>query len=85
MSQLMDLRYTVRVHEEDGGLWATVTEMPGLFVSGDSIDEIREALTEAMSLYMSSHNVTVQFHDLQLTGRKEVGDDIECYEVALSS
>jgi predicted RNase H-like HicB family nuclease len=47
-------RYTVRVHQEPGhDLWAEVLELPGIFVTGADMDELREALTEAISLYLS--------------------------------
>ena len=47
-------RYTVRVHQEPGHeLWAEVLELPGVFVSGEDMEELRQALTEAISLYLS--------------------------------
>jgi len=46
--------YTVRVHHEPGqDLWAEVLELPGCFAAGADMDELRESLTEAMSLYLS--------------------------------
>ena len=43
--------YTARVHsEEDGSLWAEVVELPGCFASGDTLDELWEALQEAVAL-----------------------------------
>lgn len=45
--------YIVRVHHEDSGtLWAEVLDLPGCFASGESLDELREALEEAISLYL---------------------------------
>ena len=39
------------VHEEsDGGLWAEVKELPGCFASGFSIEELQEALLEAIQM-----------------------------------
>jgi len=47
-------RYTVRVHQEPGEVpWAEVLELPGVFVTGASMAELRQALTEAISLYLS--------------------------------
>ena len=44
----------MRVHEEeDGSLWAEVLDLPGCFASGDTLDELREALGEAISLYIA--------------------------------
>jgi predicted RNase H-like HicB family nuclease len=42
------------VHEEDGMYWAEVPSHPGLFASGETIDELVEALGEAWLLY--THN-----------------------------
>jgi predicted RNase H-like HicB family nuclease len=44
--------YTVTVHEEADSLWAEVDELPGCFATGDNLDELREALEEAISLYL---------------------------------
>jgi len=48
----MKRTFTIRVHNEhDGnGLWADVVELPGCFASGDTIDELREAVEEAVAL-----------------------------------
>ena len=46
--------YIVRVNQEkDGSLWAEVLELPGCFASGDTLDELRDALEEAISLYVT--------------------------------
>ena len=46
--------YVVRVHDaEDGTLWAEVVDLPGCFATGDNPDELREALEEAIPLYLS--------------------------------
>ena len=44
--------YIARVHHEDGSLWAEVLDLPGCFASGESLDELREALEEAIRLYL---------------------------------
>lgn len=41
----------VKIHFEDGKMWATVDDMPGVFATGDTYDELRESLGEAISLY----------------------------------
>jgi predicted RNase H-like HicB family nuclease len=51
------------VHREDGQeLWADVEELPGCFASGRDMNELREALDEAVSLYLSEpgHPVHVE-------------------------
>jgi predicted RNase H-like HicB family nuclease len=39
------------VHEEDGSFWAEVPSCPGLLASGQTLDELAEALQEAWLLY----------------------------------
>jgi predicted RNase H-like HicB family nuclease len=46
--------YTVRVHHEPGeALWAEVLELPGVFATGTDMEDLRQALTEAISMYLS--------------------------------
>jgi predicted RNase H-like HicB family nuclease len=48
------VQYTVTVHEEDdGSLWAEIADLPGCFASGHTLDELREAVEEAISLYVT--------------------------------
>ncbi|HZL48719.1 MAG TPA: type II toxin-antitoxin system HicB family antitoxin [Solirubrobacteraceae bacterium] len=42
------------VHEEDGSFWAEVPSCPGLFATGDTLDELAEGLREAWLLYHDS-------------------------------
>ena len=43
---------TVNVQlDDDGSLFATVDELPGLFVSGFTVDELQSALVEAVAMY----------------------------------
>lgn len=46
----MDL--TVVIHEEQGRLWSEVPELPGCFASGRTLEELGEALAEAVGLYL---------------------------------
>ena len=39
------------VHEEDGSFWAEVSSCPGLLASGQTLDELAEALQEVWLLY----------------------------------
>jgi predicted RNase H-like HicB family nuclease len=41
------------VHHEDGTYWAEVADLPGLFATGDTLDELLEALMEAYVLYVN--------------------------------
>jgi predicted RNase H-like HicB family nuclease len=47
------MELTARIHHEDGCYWAEVLELPGCFAAGDTLDELRDALAEAISLYMT--------------------------------
>ncbi|MBK5229845.1 MAG: type II toxin-antitoxin system HicB family antitoxin [Thermoleophilia bacterium] len=47
------IEYIVKVHEEDGSYWAEVLDLPGCFASGQTLDELREALGEAIGLYLA--------------------------------
>lgn len=49
MSELLHLK----VRLEDDGLWATVDEHPGVFATGDTLEELRASLEEGISLYLS--------------------------------
>jgi predicted RNase H-like HicB family nuclease len=47
------IELVAQVHREDGMYWAEVASHPGLFASGETMDELIEALGEAWSLYAS--------------------------------
>ena len=45
--------YVVRVHrDDDDSYWAEVVELPGCFASGESLDQLSEALAESIALYL---------------------------------
>ncbi|HLH65537.1 MAG TPA: type II toxin-antitoxin system HicB family antitoxin [Solirubrobacteraceae bacterium] len=46
----MELQVVVR--EEHGVLWSEVPELPGCFASGATLSELRDALAEAIGLYL---------------------------------
>lgn len=45
----MELHATIH-REDDGTYWAEVKELPGCFASGHTLDELQEALVEAIEL-----------------------------------
>jgi predicted RNase H-like HicB family nuclease len=45
---------TIQVRFEDGSLWATVDELPGVFATGDTLEELRESLQEGIRLYLTA-------------------------------
>jgi predicted RNase H-like HicB family nuclease len=61
MHSAPQIELKVLVHKEDGMYWAEVPSYPGLFASGETIDELVEALGEAWLLYT---------HDAQPSGRQ---------------
>jgi predicted RNase H-like HicB family nuclease len=63
MSEIRELH--VKVRHEDGSLWATVDEFPGVFATGDNLDELRESLEEGISLVMERPNGEVPTVTLQ--------------------
>ncbi len=47
------MKLTVRVHQEDDSYWAQVSELPGCFATGDTLDGLWEALKESIELYLA--------------------------------
>jgi len=47
----------VRVRLEDDAYWATVDEFPGVFATGDNLDELRENLAEGIALVLAPAGV----------------------------
>jgi len=50
---MAEREFRVLVHEEDDSYWAEVEGLPGCFASGSDLDELREAVVEAITLYLS--------------------------------
>ncbi|HEY5197021.1 MAG TPA: type II toxin-antitoxin system HicB family antitoxin [Solirubrobacteraceae bacterium] len=46
------MEYTATIHHEDSSYWAEIPELPGVFASGDTVDELLEGLKEAVGLYL---------------------------------
>lgn len=44
---------TVTIRLEDGAYWATVAEYPGVFATGDTVEELTESLTEGIGLWLA--------------------------------
>jgi predicted RNase H-like HicB family nuclease len=43
----------VNVRLEGESIWATVDEFPGVFATGDNLDELRESLQEGIALVLA--------------------------------
>jgi predicted RNase H-like HicB family nuclease len=46
------MELTVTVHQERESFWSEIKELPGCFASGGTLAELREALAEAVGLYL---------------------------------
>ena len=60
--------YLVKIRKDDDGwLIAEVKDLPGCFASGEDLDELKEALEEAVGLYLSTSDVrvTVEFGEAE--------------------
>lgn len=47
------MELTADIHHEDGSYWAEVSELPGCFASGDTLDELIGSLGEGIELYLA--------------------------------
>jgi len=63
--------YNAIVHHEDNAYWAEVPALPGCFSSGDTLDELRTNLREAIVMHLQGLN---SFH---------VPQDTDCMQVAI--
>jgi predicted RNase H-like HicB family nuclease len=50
---MAEREFRVFVHEEDDAYWAEVENLPGCFASGRDLDELRDAVVEAITIYLS--------------------------------
>ena len=64
---------TVEINEEDGVLWGQVVELPGCFATGEDLDELAEALGEAIALYQGKESKPSKAHTPARRQRYRVG------------
>lgn len=57
-----DLKITL--HLEDGAFWATVAEYPGVFATGDTLEELRESLQAGIALVLAEYGEAVPYVEL---------------------
>jgi predicted RNase H-like HicB family nuclease len=50
MATMTRRRLHVQIRREDGAFWATVDEFPGVFATGDDLEEMRVSLEEGVRL-----------------------------------
>lgn len=46
------MRFTVLIHHDGADYWSEIAELPGCFASGRTLSELRDALGEAVGLYV---------------------------------
>lgn len=63
--------YNAIIHHEEGSYWAEVPALPGCFSSGDTLEQLRENLREAIILHLQGLN---SFH---------VPSGADCMQVAI--
>lgn len=44
------VKYRVTIHRESTGLWAEIEDLPGCFASGETLEELHEAIAEAIAM-----------------------------------
>lgn len=64
--------YRVDVHYESDHMWAEVVDLPGCFASGANSEELREALAEAIGMYVSEQAGECQVSELEFDATPHV-------------
>ncbi|HEX3618443.1 MAG TPA: type II toxin-antitoxin system HicB family antitoxin [Solirubrobacteraceae bacterium] len=77
----------IRVRFEQRSYWATVEEYPGVFATGDSIEELRASLEEGLSLVIRGADPEqrpVQLSPLHSGGDAEAAEMVIRSELTLA-
>lgn len=74
MNEQVTYQIAVR-QDDDGWFYAEVLDLPGCFASGETMEELEEALHEALEMYLSSANVNAKVTGFSLTHGRLVEDD----------
>lgn len=54
------MKYKVIIHEaEEGGYWAEVPSLPGCFSQGETFEEVKDNIREAIEVYLESQEKDV--------------------------
>jgi predicted RNase H-like HicB family nuclease len=79
MSETREFSVKAHVRKEDGWYWGEVEELPGCFASGRTMDELLEALTEAITLYLQGEGQKVEAHvaDVQPAGSSDAEVEVD--------
>ena len=54
IDDIMKRDYTVLVRQQDGGFFSEIAELPGCWAEGDTAQEARDTLKEAMRLWVKT-------------------------------
>jgi predicted RNase H-like HicB family nuclease len=60
------MELTVVIHREPDGFWSEVDELPGCFASGRTLEELTEALGEAVGLYLGNGPLALRGEPLRV-------------------
>lgn len=67
------MNVTVLVHEaEEGGYWAEVADLPGCLSSGETLDELRTNVLEAIEAWLTVHYEDEEPHLPQKVDRWDI-------------
>ncbi len=58
------MRFTILIHHDGPQYWSEIAELPGCFASGRTLTELRDALGEAVGLYLWDEPAEVTPTDL---------------------
>lgn len=67
------MEFHATVHEEDGSYWAEVEELPGCFASGKDLNELQEALIEAIGMCLTEAERGQMLADAQSRQSMRIG------------
>ena len=60
------MELTVVIHQEPGGFWSEVDELPGCFASARTLGELAEALREAVGMCLGDEPVALGGEPLEV-------------------
>ncbi|HLI61499.1 MAG TPA: type II toxin-antitoxin system HicB family antitoxin [Solirubrobacteraceae bacterium] len=66
------MRLEILIHQDGQEYWSEVAELPGCFASGRTLSELRDALAEAVGLYL--WDLPAELDPVELTTETSVID-----------
>ena len=75
--------YTIVVHEaEEGGYWGEVLELPGCVSQGETIDEFRHNISEALEAVLESEPTLAEKESIHFEISKSCGEEVGWVKVS---